>query len=262
MKLGKKPASKPKSTDLHFSKYRIFAPIQLPPFPPDGFGKITMPNNAPWGMLGNDSVGDCVIAWAMHCLMLQAIEVGRVITFSTESALQTYAEATGYDPNASLDVNGQNPTDQGTALSSFMDFWKNTGILDDAGNRHKIEAYVRVNQANLQEVREAAFLFKMPGLGIQFPDSAATQNQLGETWVVVPGAQIEGCHMIGYQAWNDIINNMNTWGGNQPAADSFLLTYGDECFAPISSEMLDEKGTDVDGFDMATLLADAKAVSF
>lgn len=213
-----------------------------------------MPNGAPWGMLGNDSVGDCVIAWAMHCLMLQAIEVGRTIAFSTASALQTYTDATGYntaDPS----------TDQGTDVASFMDFWKNTGILDDAGNRHKISAYVRVNATNLQEIREASYLFKMPGLGIQFPDSAATQNRRGETWTVVPGATIEGGHMIGYQAWNAIVNNMNTWNMNQPADDTFLLTYADECFAPISAEMLDEKGTDVDGFDMATLLADSAALS-
>ena len=136
-------------------------------------------------MLGNDNAGDCVIAGACHACMLQNELVGRVVKFSDASALRTYSEATGYNP-------ADPSTNQGTDMAAFMDFWKNTGLINASGNRHKIAAYVRLNVANFNQVLEAMAIFKALSLGIQFPGSAMDQTNNNELWDVVPGAQIEG----------------------------------------------------------------------
>jgi hypothetical protein len=257
---GKKPASKPKVTDLHFSTYRLTAPVPLPPIVIP-FGNLAMPDGSPWGMLGNDTVGNCVIAWSMHRTMLVAALVGKTIKFSTASALQTYSDATGFDPSQTQD-DGSNPTDQGTNMADFVTFWQKTGILDDSGNRHTIRASVRLNQANLTELQEAAVIFKMPGLGIMFPDFAMTQTQNGQPWSWIDGqpTPTEG-HCFGLQGDDGKYYDGNTWNMNQLIEPPFLLNTIDEAWAVVSDDELNAGGTSPDGFDMEQLLADATAVS-
>jgi hypothetical protein len=256
--LGKKPASPIKPTDLHFHHYRDTAPIVLPPLPAQ-FGR-TFLRNQPWALLGNDTIGDCVIAGAMHSAMVQGELVGKVIKFDNASAIQTYSEATGYNPNAPLDSSGNNPTDQGTDMASFMDYWKNTGILDAAGSRHKLAAWVRVDATKIQEVLEAIFIFSSVSLGIQFPASAMDQFNNHQLWDVVPGVQPDGGHCIeavSRYSWFNVI----TWGQPQGCTPAFLTAFMDEAFIPVSEDMLDANGIDSDKFNLAQLIADANADS-
>lgn len=244
-KLGKRPASPTKPTDLLFAKYRLTQ--NLPPIL-ERFG-FTRLKARPWGMLSNDSVGDCVIAWAMHCCMLQGELVGKTINFTPANAIQIYSEATGYNP-------ADPSTDQGTNMADFMDFWKNAGLVDDQGNRHKLAAWARVNIADPQEVLEALFIFKAVSFGIQFPASAMDQFNQNEPWDVVLGATIEGGHCVGAVSRYDMLNVV-TWGQPQGVTAAFLSAYLDEGYIPISEDMMNGEGLDTNGFDLAQLQADA-----
>lgn len=263
LKLGKRPAARPKATDLHFGDYRFPQKLRLsaslPPLPNPPWGNTQMPNAVPWGMLGNDRFGDCVDACSGHLTMLQAALAGKTVSFSDASILQTYSEQSGFDPSQTQ-ADGSNPTDQGTVMADFMDFWKNKGIIDDAGNRHKILAWARLNIHNLQEVLEATFIFKMVPLGISFPASAMQQTQDGQPWSVVAGSANDGGHCIGSQGFDGTHYDLNTWAINQLADPDFLSVYLDEGYVVITEDFMEATG-DVDGFDLQQLLADANALS-
>lgn len=244
--LGKKPASPIRPSDLHFKTYRLSAPT-LPPVPARfGFTRL---KERPWGMLGNDSLGDCVIAGSMHATELQAQLVGKDVEFTDSNALQVYSEATGYNP-------ADPSTDQGTDMLAFGDYWTNTGLLDAAGNRHKLIAYLRVDHMNLSELLEALFIFKVVHIGIQFPQSAMDQTNNNEVWDVVPGSPLIGGHCVELVSRYNAVNCV-TWGAPQAITEAFLSTYLDEAFVPISEDMLNSGLVDSNGYDVATLRADA-----
>lgn len=71
-------------------------------------------------MLGNDQVGDCVIAAMLHYVMAARASVGNPVTFTTQQALDLYSAITGYDP-------ADPSTDQGTAWTDALAYWQMTG---------------------------------------------------------------------------------------------------------------------------------------
>src|SRR5580658_4087447 len=96
---------------LRLSKYALAG--ALPPPPSKRAWEYVIPASG-WGMLGNDQVGDCVIAAMMHFIMAATSNSGQPAQFTTELAIQLYSAITGYDPSQT-DATGFNPTDQGTA---------------------------------------------------------------------------------------------------------------------------------------------------
>lgn len=247
MKLGKKPAVyKPKT--FRFEHY--FKPSQLPPVP-DQFGHESLVTQ-PWGVLGNDSVGDCAIAGAGHETMLLNAEAGQQVPFSDQNTLADYSAITGYNPS-------DPSTDQGSVVADVLEYRRKTGMLDAAGARHKIAAYVSLEVGNLDHLYAALYLFGVVGIGINFPGSAMDQFSAGQPWTVVPGAQIEGGHYVPLIAKRDNMLCV-TWGQTQTVSETFLTTYMDEAYAMLSPEML-SGGKSLEGFDLPALQADLQSVS-
>ena len=89
MKLGKLPFI-PKQKDFKYSNYRG---TTLPPVPAT-FGHQGLVND--WGMLGNDSLGDCVIAGADHAVMLWTTEGGKEAIAKMRVKLHSYDPAMDY----------------------------------------------------------------------------------------------------------------------------------------------------------------------
>ncbi len=253
LKLGKQPAT-PDARDLMFARYAKEAQL---PTPPDTFGHEAMFGTKDWGMLGNDQWGDCAWAGSAHETMLLTKEGGNPATFTTDGVLSDYAAGTGFDPNAGPP--GKNPTDKGSNLRTVLKYRAKTGIIDASQQRHKIGAFVKLDQANLDEVLQAAYIFQAVGIGIEFPSSAMDQFNAGEPWDVVSGATIEGGHYVPLVGKNDNLQVV-TWGALQEMTPAFFAKYCDEAWAYLSSEDLDGQGVDPEGFDIAELKADLTAV--
>lgn len=194
-----------------------------------------------WLMMGNgpdDSVlqgfngcGDCVWAGAAHETMQAFHEAkGTVPQFSGKTVVSQYSTYSGYDP-----ATGNN--DNGSDVRAVLDWRRTKGLLDDSGTSHKIGAYVALEPANWQTLREASFLFETVGIGVQFPNSAMDQFNANQTWSVVSGATVEGGHyvpVVGHPyggMWSVI-----TWGKRQFVTWNFIAKYCDESFAYISTE--------------------------
>jgi hypothetical protein len=126
-----KTAARPGAVSFKFSRYFDLAAL---PTPPRRFGHYQKVQQ--WGELGNDIAGDCVWAGAGHETMLWNAANKRPINITAANSLSDYSALTGYSPSKPF-------SDRGTDMSDAADYRRKTGIVDAAGIRHTVDAYVR-----------------------------------------------------------------------------------------------------------------------
>lgn len=239
----------PPRPDAITLKMGAYLTTKLPALP-KVFGHQSLLAKRALGMLGNDTVGDCVFAGAGHETMLANAMGGRTVDFNTKGVLADYSKVTGYRPS-------DPSTDRGTDMELAAKFRRKTGVQDAAGHRHLVAAYVDVTSA---EVGEAAYLFGSAGVGIRFPSSAMDQFNAGQPWDVVREAQIDGGHyvpLVGRDTSGDWL--VITWGKVQRVTARFLTEYMDQGIAYLSEEAL-IGGRSVEGFNLEALRSDLAAL--
>ena len=247
LKLGKKPA-RPGAIKFKLTDYLKAGAL---PTPPHTFGHTTM-EKAPWGMLGNDNYGDCVWAGAGHETMLWNVEGGKTVTFTDKSVLSDYSAVTGFDPT-------KPDTDQGTDMAVAAAYRRKTGVVDAAGTRHQVAAYLEIEVGNTTLLKQAMYVFGSVGIGIKFPDSAMTQFNAGKPWSVVKGPAPTDGHYIPGVGFDGTDFLVLTWGKIQRATPGFLKKYMDEGVCYLSPEFM-TGGKTLEGFDISALNADLAAL--
>jgi hypothetical protein len=247
-KLGKKPA---RAGAIKFALSRYADATALPPLPAT-FGHDALIGAKDWLMLGNDRYGDCVWAGAAHETMMLEREAGNAVRFTDADVLADYAAVTGFDPNAPQ-------TDQGTDMAAAADYRRKTGIVDAAGRRHTIAAYLALEPGNVIHLYQAAYLFGAVGIGLNLPASAFDQNDQGRPWDVVAQSPNAGGHYVPLVGRGADGLHVVTWGALQIMTEAFLKTYCDEAIAYVSQECLVAQKSP-EGFDYAALLRDLAAL--
>src|SRR4051794_38555156 len=238
-KLGKMPA-RPGAVSMKLSTYLTKAQL---PVPPANFGHYELISK--YGMLGNDSYGDCVWAGAAHETMMWCAEAGSSAAFNDKVVLGDYSKVTGFNPN-------DPSTDQGTDMQMAASYRRKTGVKDSTGKRHKVVAYLAIAKGNLDQHVSAAYLFGAVGVGIKFPGSAMDQFNAGKPWGVVPGSKIEGGHyipLVGRRNGNLLVV---TWGRIQEMTPAFFKKYNDESIVYLTKEDL-TAGVTPEGLNLAQL---------
>lgn len=228
---------------LKFSAY--LAP-DLPAPPPSADWLSPVPADA-WGVLGNDTVGDCTCAGVAHKRIgdVYLNQKGRVLAVTTQETLALYSAITGYNP-------ADPSTDQGAVCQDVLDYWRRNGFLGE-----KIIAFAKIDISNETELKQAINLFGQVYAGFYFPDSAMAQFNAGQVWDVVPGATIEGGHCVTLGAYDETGIECVTWGRVQKLTWAFFRRYFDEAWVIVSPDMIDPAtGKDVQGFDLYALGAD------
>lgn len=253
---GKAPA-RPGAVTFRFDEFVDTA--QLAP-PPTSFGRDRLVKR--WGMKGNDVAGDCVFAGAAHEIMLWCAEAGAPVHISDNTTLKNYAKITGYDPRQT-DAQGNNPTDQGTDVASWLGIRRKIGFLDDGGHAHKIGAYVALEPGNQDQLRFAAYYFDGVGIGVRFPEQWMDSfRQGGRTWTAVRNPNYVGGHYITNVAFRDGRPVIVTWGAEVELTLGGYAQTCDEAYAYLTPEKL-QNGVDSNGFNYSQLtakLAQLKAV--
>jgi hypothetical protein len=250
VKFGKKPA-RLEAYRLHLADY-LPPQRSLPPVPANFGHDGLIPN---YGMLANDSLGDCVIAGGLHETMLWNAEAARTVPMSDSCAIQNYSAITGYDPSQTQ-PDGSNPTDQGTDVTDAAKWRITNGLLDAVGVSHKVAAFVFVNPLSILELRMAAYIFGAVGIGLDFPQSAEDQFAEGLPWTVVPGSPSLGGHYVPLVGWRSGYGVVVTWGREQLVTPEFITHRADEAIAYLSPEMLNQQLKTPEGLDMDALRAD------
>lgn len=248
VKLGKAaPRIDPRTLRL-----AAYLPATLPPIPAsaDYYSKAQPSGN--WGMMLNDSLGDCTCAAAGHLIEAWTGNAGGLVVPPDSAILAAYEGACGYTP-------ADPSTDQGGVEVNVLNYWRATGI---AG--HKIGAYAAVDPANQAHVQAGAYLFGGLYIGVALPVSAQGQA----TWDVVGDGQTGdsapgswGGHavpVVGFDAGGLWIV---TWGELMRVTWAFWAAYVDEAYAIISPDFLAGNGETPAGFDIAQLQADLTAVT-
>jgi len=216
----------------------VYAPALLAPPPArvDYFDKVPS-----YPMALNDRFGDCVVAGAVHARQTWAAEVNLEEAVPADAVIQsTYFGLTG----------GQ---DTGLVEASFLETWRTKGMFGG-----KIDGYAPVHPQHADAVKNCIDLFGCAFVGVQLPQSAEQQFGAGQPWTVVDSSPLIGGHCVilaGYDAnWLYAI----TWGLVQRATWSWWQTYGDECWAILSSEFQEAGKGPV--LNLAALKADLPAL--
>jgi hypothetical protein len=248
---GKLPAT-PGAVSFKFARYFDEAAL---PTPPRRFGRSHYVKQ-PWGELGNDLCGNCVWAGGDHETMLLNAVHGVTVRVTAQNAISDYSAMTGYRPGNPL-------TDRGTDMSKAADYRRTTGLIDSAGVRHKIDAYVSMHPGDFDTIKLATYLFGAVGFGFVFPSTAKSQFIHEQPWDVVPGAFIDGGHYVPIFDANSAGNLVCcTWGRLQAITPNFVSAYNDEALAYLSLEWLDKNTMlNPDNFDRAALVKDLAALA-
>lgn len=203
-------------------------------------------------MFMNDRLGDCVCAGAAHETIHWNAEVGRFTHITDDDVVSMYSQVAGYVP-------GNPNTDQGTNMADAASWRRKVGILDAAGNRHLIDAYMALAPGNVTQLKQAIYYFGAAGVGVEFPSSAMDQFDQGRPWTVKQGSQIEGGHYVAAVGYNTKYIYIITWGRLQKMSWAFYKKYNDESYAYLTQEML-LNGVSPEGFNLAQLQSDLAAL--
>jgi len=236
LKRGKLPA-RPGAISLKFGDF--IKPENLPPLP-DIFGhSLAVPSNQ-WGMLGNDRVGDCVLAGAAHETMIWRSEANQILPkFSANGIERQYFHLTGGG-------------DHGLDVQQTAKWRRDVGLTDDEGGVHQIAAYLALDPGNINHLFYGVYLFGAVGLGLRLPDVADMQFRDNQPWDFT-GATASGGHYVPFAGRRPGMLHVITWGQRWPMLESSLTpNWIDEAVVYISKDSLaNEKSPE--GFDYAAL---------
>jgi hypothetical protein len=242
MKLGRKAIK----TDTRTLAFRDYLTSALPPPPPaaDWTQGITS-----WGMMLNDTLGDCTIAAIGHAIQVWTANTGSMVTVPDPTIESFYERWDGYVP-------GNPSSDTGGIELDVLNDWQKQGF---AGNA--LVAFVDPKPANLVDVHQSIALFGGVYIGLSMPLTAQTQD----VWDVVPkgGAKAKagswGGHCVFVPKYDEHGFTCITWGQLKTMTLAFWKKYCDEAHTLLGQAWLSAKGAP-NGFDEAQLLADLKAI--
>ena len=238
MKLGRK-AIRTDTRTLRLAKYLTAG---LPPAPP---AKDWTKGIASWGMMHNDTLGDCTIAAAAHAVQVWSANTASEVTVPDTQVLHYYELWDGYIP-------GQPNTDQGGVELNVLTRWQKSGF-----DKHKLIAFADPAHANLDEIRQAITLFGGVYIGMSLPITAQKQA----VWDVVPNGGDDakpgswGGHAVFVPKYDANGFTCITWGELKTMTSAFWTAYVDEAHALLSHDWMASKGAP-SGFNLVQLKTD------
>lgn len=207
---------------------------------PASYSDWTPMVTVPWGMLGNDTVGDCVIAGSFHQLMTWIAAAADPTTFTDAQAIADYSAITGYVP-------GDESTDNGTDPMELIKTWKTTGI---AGG-HKIDASAIIDtwdHARISIDINAGVL-----LCLNFP----LGWEDAKTWdVSTAGTHIAGGHLVYGVAQDSGALQIITWGEQRTLAKDGWERFCTMSIGVISRDFVGSDQGTPDAMQYSELIAD------
>lgn len=199
---------------------------------------------AAWPMMLNDRLGDCTCAGVGHMIQAWTAYAGSEVTLSDDDVLRLYEIVSGYNP-----VTGAN--DNGAVEQDVLQHLVDAGVLG-----HKILAFAQVDHTSAAEMKSALQMFGTLYVGIQCPASMQQQFGAGQVIDYVPGSPVEGGHCIIVQKWDEDYLYVVTWGTLVKMTWAFWEHYGDEAWAIVTADFIEQNGTSPSGLNLTGLLSE------
>lgn len=225
------------------------------PAPPESSDYFSAASSVTSQVYLNDTEGDCVIAGMCHLDGIFDVMAGNAPTiFASTQVNSLYSAIGGYVP-------GDESTDNGCDEVTALNYWENNGLLN---NTKKIAGYIQVNANDIEECKNAVYLFGNLYFGVGLPDAWINPfpQSPGFTWDVNGEADPNNGHCFISAAYDKNGFKINTWGmiGNlTPAA---LTKYagqseGGQLFSVLSKDTLSQASHKApSGVDWTQLIAD------
>lgn len=205
----------------------------------DYCSKVTVP----WGMYGNDEIGDCTAADTAHALMLRTACVGQIVVPTDADVIKFYSDTTGYVP-------GKPETDQGADEQAICQYLVTHGFLG-----HRASATVPVDCSNVEHLKWTTYLFGTCRLGLNLPAYAEDQFDDDKPWDFDPSknnTDVEG-HDVPIVDYRGGLFYVVTWGSKQAVTPRALSRWVEESHAELFYDWVQKQGTSPSGFDLTSL---------
>ena len=231
--------------DLPAAKYKLcdllaLAPSVKPLPAVDWLTKNSALYPNSFGMMLNDSLGDCTCAAYYHLLQLWSFAVmGRSITECDADVLKMYEMACGYNPaDPSTDQGG----DELVIEAWLQKVGAPTGLKGQT--HHKILGHVDVDITNLDEVKLGLQYFGGLYIGFQVPQNIMPDDAPPpRTWTVDPSNNpIIGGHAVAVGRYDDSGMELISWGQSYLMPWAFWQTYVVECHCIMDKDFLTTMG--------------------
>jgi hypothetical protein len=207
---------------------------------------------ASWPMLANDRIGDCVIAYVLHCIQQRMAYAGKPVAFADNEAEALYESWGGWNP-------ADPKTDDGMLMTDALAAWARSGVVVPGGV-DTITGLASIDHSMLVPwIRFAIWKFGGVGLGIICPRRWVEEVRPGGV-LDVPGYldpdEIAGGHAV-YLAGVEMMRNgtfvfaVVTWGDLYHMTGRALRIVGDEAHCVLDRDWTDAQGIDPAGVDWA-----------
>ncbi len=204
------------------------------------------------GVSLNDTESDCTAAAVNHGCQILSANTGTMVSLPDSVVQAVYEKTTGYIP-------GDASTDQGGIETDVLAGWQ-AGLPGVP----KLDGWIPVNPQNIDHVRKTVERFGFAYVGISLPVTIQDQPTL---WTVNLGAGADaaagslGGHAVVIGAYDSTSFDICTWGYRVKMSLDFWDCYGDECYAPLCSELWCRGGLSPVGDGPSALLRDLSAVA-
>lgn len=220
----------------------------LPP-PPSVDWTANMPRQ--FGMMLNDTLGDCTCAAVYHARQVWSFNAsGNEITEPDADVEELYVEACGYNPKAP----GEGP---GGNEQHVLKFLLNKGAPVGTGgqSRDKIAAFVEVDPRNTDDVKRTINECGVAYIGFNVPQNIMPPNAPSPAvWTVDPAnSQIVGGHAVVLPGYDSVGPKVISWGSLYTMTWQFFATFVDEVYAIADRAWIGAKGTTPGGLSLADL---------
>jgi hypothetical protein len=198
-------------------------------------------------MFNNDTLSDCTAAAAAHQRTAwTTYGQGTPVVSTDAQVLRFYELCSGYRP-------GQRSTDRGAVMQDCLTMWRKVGLGGD-----KILAFFQLNHTDLDEIREALWLFGGVYTGVNIPASAMTQFHAGKPWRYDPTLDntIIGRHCVHLGAMDTHHGSakVTTWGTVHNVTLEWLVEFTEEAWGVCSPDWINNTMSP-EGLDCAALNA-------
>jgi hypothetical protein len=204
-----------------------------------------------FGMMLNDSLGDCTCAAFYHARQVWTFNALQAEATEPDSDVEAlYVGACGYNPRTP----GEGP---GGNEQHVLTYLLNTGAPIGPGGMHrdKILAFVEVDPRNIDDVKRAINECGVAYIGFNVPQSIMpASGESPKVWQVDPSnSKIIGGHAVvlpGYDSTGAIVVS---WGQLYKMTWDFFSTFVDEVYAIADRAWITAKGTTPGGLPLAAL---------
>lgn len=246
-KFGKKPAV----IDHRVTRFSVIQKRLINPPPAANWYAAV----GSWGMLGNDTLGDCVEAAVYHALLQFSTYAQRPMVPVTDDVIKLY-ETQGYVP-------GDPNTDNGSLVlgpTGVLPYWHQTGIQCD-GKLNKLQSFMQITQSNPLEWKQAIYTFGGMMTGMNLPEYIVGQANVPDVWDLqgIGPVAMAGGHEVWTNGYLTVagegLYDFVSWNQRFRMTERFMLKYLDEVAVLYNRAMLNAKGVDAQGLGEPVMLA-------